>query len=276
MAAGSNLTNQILTNVGNLQNRGVEFTINTTPVQKEGLSLDVGFNVTYNENKITNLSKVPDPTNIGILVGGIAGGTGNTIQIQSVGYPTNSFFVNQQVYGANGRPLEGVYVDRAADGAININDRYRYQTANPKVLLGFSSQLTAGKVSAGFVLRGNFGNYVYNNVRANTGTYQSLVNSLGFLSNGSTNVLDTRFRNQQFFSDYYVENAAFLRMDNVNLGYNFGRVFGGRSTLRATATAQNVFVITKYKGLDPEIAGGLDNNFYPRPRTFSLGLNLDL
>lgn len=276
VAAGSNLTNQILTNVGNLQNRGVEFLINTTPIQKEGLSLDVGFNVTYNENKITNLSKVPDPTNVGILVGGISGGTGNTIQVQSVGYPTNSFFVNQQVYGANGLPVEGVYVDRAADGQININDRYRYQTANPKVLLGFTSQLTAGKFAAGFVLRGNVGNYVYNNVRASTGTYQSLVNSLGFLSNGSSNVLDTRFRNQQFFSDYYVENAAFIRMDNFNLGYNFGRVFGGRTNLRASATAQNVFVITKYKGIDPEIAGGIDNNFYPRPRTFSVGLNLDL
>ena len=276
VAAGSNLTNQILTNVGNLQNRGVEFTINTTPVQKEDLKLEVGFNVTYNQNKITNLSKVPDPTNIGVLVGGISGGTGNTIQVQTVGYPTNTFFVNQQVYGANGRPLEGVYVDRTVDGTINVNDRYRYQTANPKLFLGFTSQLTAGRFSGGFVMRGNFGNYVYNNLRAGSGTYQSLVNSFGYLANGSTNILDTRFRSQQLFSDYYVENAAFVRMDNLNLGYNFGRVFGGRSNLRASATVQNVFVITKYTGPDPEIANGIDSNFYPRPRTFSVGLNLDL
>ncbi|CCH01568.1 hypothetical protein FAES_3561 [Fibrella aestuarina BUZ 2] len=272
--AGSNLTNQILTNVGNLQNRGVEFLINTTPIQREGLSLDVGFNITYNENKITNLSRVPDPNNPGILVGGIEGGTGNTIQIQSVGYPTNSFYVNQQVYNSAGKPIEGVYVDLNNDGQININDRYRYQSANPKTFMGLTSQLTAGRFTAGFVLRSNLGNYVYNNVRSNKGTYQSLVNSLGFLSNGSTNLLDTRFRNQQFFSDYYVENASFLRMDNLTFGYNLGRA-GIVRNLRLNATIQNVFVITKYTGLDPEIAGGIDNNFYPRPRTASLGINLD-
>ena len=275
VAAGSNLTNQILTNVGNLQNRGVEFLINTTPIQREGLLFEVGFNYTYNENKITNLTKVPTPNDPGILAGGISGGTGNTIQIQTVGFPTNTFYVNRQVYSANGRPLEGVYQDVNNSGSITVDDRYRYKSANPVQLFGFTTNLTVGKFSTGFVLRGTAGNYLYNNVRSNIGTTQSLVNSLGFLANGSTNVLDTRFRSQQFFSDYYVENASFLRLDNLTFGYNFGRVIGNRATLRLNATFQNLFVITKYSGLDPEISGGIDNNFYPRPRIGSLGLNLD-
>lgn len=275
VAAGSNLTNQILTNVGNLRNRGVEFLINTTPIQREGLTLDVGFNYTYNENRITNLTKVPVPNDPGISAGTISGGTGNTIQIQTVGYPTNTFYVNRQVYNANGQPIEGVYVDANNSGSITIDDRYRYKSANPVQLFGFTTNLTVGKFNAGLVLRGTAGNYVYNNVRSNTGTTQSLVNSLGFLSNGSTNLLDTRFRNQQFFSDYYVEDASFLRLDNLNFGYNFGRVINRRANLRLNATFQNLFVITKYSGLDPEISGGIDNNFYPRPRIGTLGLALD-
>ncbi|XWW45764.1 SusC/RagA family TonB-linked outer membrane protein [Fibrella sp. USSR17] len=275
VAAGSNLTNQILTNVGTLQNRGIEFLVNTTPIQREGLTLDVGFNYTYNENKITKLTKVPTPNDPGILVGGISGGTGNTIQIQTVGYPTNTFYVNRQVYNANGQPIEGVYEDANNSGSITIDDRYRYKSSNPVQLFGFTTNLTVGKFNAGLVLRGTAGNYVYNNVRANTGTTQSLVNSLGFLSNGSANVLDTRFRSQQFFSDYYVENASFLRLDNLNFGYNFGRVIDSRASLRLNATFQNLFVITKYSGLDPEISGGIDNNFYPRPRIGTLGLTLD-
>jgi len=282
--AGSNLTNQILTNVGNLENKGIEFTINTNPVRNERHNLDVGFNITYNQNKITNLSKVPSPNDPGVLVGGITGGTGNTVQIQTVGFPTNSFFVYQQVYDASGKPLEGVYVDRGrtgettGDGKITIDDRYRYQSANPKIFLGFTSQYTYGKFSAGFVLRGNIGNYVYNNVRSNYGAYRNFTNALGFNANGSPNVLETGFINNQYFSDYYVENGSFLRMDNLNLGYNFGKVSnrpGKGMNLRLSATAQNVFVITNYTGLDPEVSGGIDNNLYPRPRIISAGLNLD-
>lgn len=273
--AGSNLTNQILTNVGNLENKGVELTLNTQPVRREGLSLDVGFNVTFNENKITNLSKVPTPNDPGILVGGISGGVGNTVQIQTVNFPTNAFYVLRQVYNADGKPVEGLYEDRNGDGKITIDDRYRYQSANPKVFLGFTTQVTYGKWNAGFVLRGNVGNYVYNNVRSGSGAYRNFTNALGFNANGSPDVLETGFVNNQYFSDYYVENGSFLRMDNANLGYDFGRIFSEKATLRISATAQNVFLITKYKGLDPEISGGIDNNFYPRPRILSLGLNLN-
>lgn len=271
--AGSNLTNQILTNVGNLTNKGVEFQINATPIQREGMNLDLGFNVTYNQNKITNLSRVPVPNDPGILAGTINGGTGNQVQIQTVGYPINTFYVFRQLYDTNGSPIEGGYEDRTSDGQITIDDRYRYQAANPKVLLGFTAQFTYRQWSAGLVLRGNLGNYVYNNVRSNSGAYRNLTNALGFLANGVTNVLTTNFVNNQYFSDYYVENASFVRMDNFNLAYDFGRIIRKKGTLRAAFTAQNVFKITSYTGLDPEIAGGIDNNFYPRPRIFSLGLN---
>lgn len=283
VAAGSNLTNRILTNVGSLRNTGIEFTINTTPIQREGLNLDVNFNATYNQNEITNLLKVPNPNDPGIPVGDITGGTGNTIQIQTVGFPTNAFYAFRQVYNENGVPLEGVYEDRNGDGQITVDDRVRYKTANPQVLLGLTSQLTYRNFNAGFTLRGNVGNYVYNNVRANNGAYRNFVNSLGFLANASPNVLETNFAINQYFSDYYVENGSFVRMDNFNLGYNFGKVFNNVAALRVSANAQNLFTITKYSGLDPEIGSnngnggtaGIDNNFYPRPRIFSLGLNLD-
>jgi len=271
--AGSNLTNQILTNVGNLESKGVEFTINTTPVQNERLKWDIGFNATLNQIRITNLTKVPTPNDPGILVGGIGGGVGNTIQIHTVGYSPFTFHAYQQVYNEQGQPLEGVYVDRNQDGKITIDDRYRYQAPNPRVFLGMSSQLSYGKLSAGFVLRGNVGNYVYNNVFSGNGAYRNFTNALGFLGNGSPNVLATNFVNNQFFSDYYIENASFLRMDNITLGYQVLNTKAMR--LRASANVQNAFVITKYKGLDPEVAGGIDNNFYPRPRIVSVGLNLD-
>ena len=123
-------------------------------------------------------------------------------------------------------------------------------------------------------MRGNFGNYVYNNVYSNMGVMQDLYNSTGFLVNRSTNVLETGFTNKQLLSDFYIQNASFVRMDNVNLGYNFGNVYK-KLNVRATATVQNAFVITKYKGIDPEVAGGIDNNVYPRPRIYSVGLNVN-
>ncbi len=275
VAAGSNLTNQILTNVGNLRNTGIEFSINTTPIQREGLNLDVNFNATYNRNEITNLLKVPTPNDPGILVGNIGGGTGNTVQIQTVGYPTNTFYLWRQVYNEAGVPVEGVYEDRNGDGQITTEDLVRSRTANPQVLLGLTSQLTYRNFSAGFTLRGNAGNFIYNNVRSNFGAYRNLIPADNLLTNASANVLTTNFTNNQYFSDYYLENASFVRLDNLNLGYNFGKVFNNLAALRVSANAQNLFVITQYTGLDPEVANGIDNNFYPRPRIVSVGLNLD-
>lgn len=273
--AGSNLTNQILTNVGNIENKGLEFTLSVKVVDSKNFNWNIGATASYNKNKITNLGKVNDPNFPGVLVGGLAGGVGNTIQIQSVGYPANSFFVLRQVYDKNHLPVEGLYEDMNNDGVINDRDRYRYKSPNPQLFLGFNTQCSYKKWTMSLAMRSNIGNYMYNNINSGIGSYRNMTSSTGFLSNVSPNVFETNFKNNQYFSDYYIENASFLRMDNVNLGYNFGKIMKGKAGIRLSANVQNVFIITKYSGLDPEIAGGIDNNFYPRPGGYSLGVNLD-
>ncbi len=167
MPAGTNLTNQIVTNVGNLENKGIEFSINAKAINNNDLDWEVGFNVTYNVNKITKLTAVDDSTYKGIYVGGIGGGVGNNIQIHSVGYPSYSFYVQEQVYDTEGNPIEGLYVDRNGDGAITGDDRYRYQKPAPTVFMGFTSLLRYKNLDFSFNGRINIGNYVYNNVFSN-------------------------------------------------------------------------------------------------------------
>jgi len=273
--AGSNLTNQVLTNVGNIENKGLELTVNVRAIEGKDFTWNIGANASYNQNKITNLSKVNDPSFLGILVGGLSGGIGNTIQIQSVGYPANSFFVFKQLYDKDHHPLEGKYEDLNNDHLINDKDKYRYKSPNPQWFLGFNTQAAYRKWTMSLAMRSNIGNYMYNNVHSNNGTYRNIVNSSGFLSNVSPNVLETNFEANQYASDYYVENASFVRMDNINLEYNIGRIMRGKVGVRLSANVQNVFAITNYSGLDPEIQGGIDNNFYPRPRVYSLGANLN-
>lgn len=277
-AAGTNFGNKVIANIGTMENRGVEFSINTVPVKNKELEWDFNFNITYNKNRITKLTFTNDPTFPGNLVGGIAGGVGSTIQIYSVGYPKNAFYVYQQIYDNGGNPIEGLFEDRNRDGIINNNDLYRYKSPDPNVFLGANTNVTWKKWSAGFSTRANIGNYMYNNRFSNTGVQRNILNPLGFLSNGSTNVLETNFTgngDQYLLSDYYVENASFLRMDYLNIGYNAGDIIRKSTNLRIGVTVQNVFTITQYKGVDPEVYGGIDNNFYPRPRIISLNLNLD-
>ena len=273
--AGSNLTNQILTNVGNIENNGVEFSLTATPIRNKDITWDISYNFTFNKSKITNLSKVKDPNAIGNLVGGISGGVGNTIQIHTVGYAPYTFYVYKQVYDQNGKPIEGLYVDQNKDGASNEKDKYRYKNPQPKYFMGLSSQFGYKKWTFSFAARASIDNYMYNNFHSTSGTYQNF-SFANYLGNVSRDVLNTGFSVPRLWSDYYIENASYLRMDNVNLGYNFGRICKNKSTtLRVSANVQNLFVITKYSGLDPEIPSGIDNNFYPRPRTYSLGVNLD-
>jgi TonB-dependent starch-binding outer membrane protein SusC len=274
---GSNFTNKILTNVGNMNNKGVEFSINTIAIQKDNASLNLGFNITYNKNEITNLSLpgTNDTKSVGIATGGISGGVGNNIQVHSVGYARNTFYVYQQVYGSDGKPVEGVYVDQNKDGIINASDLYRYKPSDPNIYLGFNVQGTYKALSAGCAMRATFNNYVYNNITSGYGNYSAYYNSQGFLSNLSSNVLETKFEKPQLFSDYYIENASFLRMDNIFVAYQLNDLFKSKTGLRVSANVSNVFTVSKYSGLDPEIAGGIDNNIYPRPRTYTLGLSLD-
>lgn len=274
VAAGSNFTNRVLSNVGNLEVQGLEFEIAGRIINTQDTYWELGVNVSKNSDEITKLTTVDDPNYIGVETGGISGGVGNTIQIHSVGYPRNSFYVYEQVYDANGMPIEGLYVDRNGDGVINDNDKYRYESPSADYEFGFSSRMEYKNWDASFAGHASLGNYVYNNVASGNAFYSEMLYE-GYLRNAPASVLETGFTNSQFFSDYYVENASFLRLDNVNVGYTFNDVFDVLNSLRISATVQNVFVITDYSGLDPEVFGGIDNNIYPRPRTFVLGLNLN-
>ncbi len=276
--AGTGFGNRIIANIGSMENRGVELTVNTQVVRNKNVSWDFGFNATYNKNEITKLSFVNDPKSPGNLVGGIAGGVGSTIQVHTVGFPKSSFYVYQQIYDKAGNPIEGLFEDRNRDGLINDDDLYRYKAPDPDVFLGAYSNVNYKNWDAGFALRANIGNYVYNNRFANTGTVRNIIDPLGYLANGTRNVLETNFQgsgDKYFFSDYFVENASFLRMDNIYVGYNAGAVLHKNTSLRLGATVQNVFTITNYKGIDPEVPGGIDNNFYPRPRNYVVSVNLN-
>jgi len=282
IAPGANFDIELTTNVGNMENKGVEFTVNTIPVQTKDFSWNFGFNVTYNETKITNLLKNNIPGYTGIDVGNISGGTGNRIGKHAVGYAPNTFYVYKQIYDKLGVPIEGLYEDINRDGQINDADRYYYKKPAPDFMFGVNTQFTYKKWSMGIVGHAMVGNYLYNNFNANKGTLRAMKDPLLFLDNVSTSYLKTNFTNMQYSSDYYIENASFFRLDNINLGYDAGKIFKNRtSQLRITANVQNVFVITKYSGLDPEYATsdntkvGIDNVIYPRPRIFSVGFNLD-
>lgn len=277
--AGTNFSNKIVANVGSMENRGVEFTINYQAIRSKDWNWDIAFNATYNENKITRLTISDDPNYAGARFGNISGGTGNTIQINSVGYQRGAFYVFKQVYDPKtGKPMDNLFDDKNRDGVINEKDMYQYKGVDPRAFFGFSTNVSYKKWNAGLVMRASVGNYLYNNRASSTGTIRNILNPIGYINNGSSDVLYTNFSGNgtnYYMSDYYVQNASFLRMDNINVGYNAGKVFNKKASLRISANVQNVFVVTQYKGVDPEINGGIDNNFYPRPRTFVLGLNLD-
>ncbi|KEO75309.1 SusC/RagA family TonB-linked outer membrane protein [Anditalea andensis] len=268
--AGTNLTNQLFTNVGNIENYGFEFAVNYNILRNTEMNWDIGANFTYNRTNILSLSNVAEDA-VGILVGEIAGGTGNTIQVHTVGFQPNSFYVWEQVYDNAGAPIEDAYVDRNGDGIINEQDLYRAGFPDPRYFFGFNSQLRYKSWDFSFVVRGNMGQKVYNNVRSTT-AYQSL-RFPGYLNNLNADILNTDFQNYRLRSDHFLEDASFVRMENIALGYNFGSIFNGNVNLRANATVQNAFVITNYSGIDPEVPGGIDNNFYPFPRIFSVGVN---
>ncbi|MEI7964691.1 MAG: SusC/RagA family TonB-linked outer membrane protein [Chitinophagaceae bacterium] len=278
VAAGGNFNIELYTNVGNMENQGVEFTLNTVPVKKANLQWDLGFNFTYNTRKITNLLKQQDPNFKGIPVSGIAGGTGNNIGRFAVGYSPYTYFVYKQVYDkTSGKPIEGLYEDLNRDGKIDELDRYYYKKPAADILLGFSTQVSYKKYSLGITGHGMLGQYMYNNFNSNNAVLRQIKNPVSFIGNAPVNYTETQFKNNQYLSDYYIENASFFRVDNINLGYNWGKIFNNKASLRIAASIQNVFVITKYKGLDPENSSdtGVDNNIYPRPHTYSLGFNLD-
>lgn len=276
IAAGTNFSNQLLTNVGELENKGVEFSIIGRPVVSKDLNWSLSYNITYNQNKITKLTINDDPNYVGVRFGGIDGGTGNNIAIHSVGYPAGSFYVYEQVYDQEGRPIEDVYVDQNADGVINEQDLIVYKNPAPDLFMGLSSQLSYKNWDFNFSLRANIGNYAYNNIQSNRESRNTTFDPSGWLKNRVNSATYTNFEAVQYQSSYYIQNASFLKMDNVSVGYNFERLFNQNQTGRVHFTVQNPFVITGYDGLDPEFTNdGIDNNIYPHPRVFILGLSLN-
>ena len=277
--AGSNFSNQITGNVGDMEQRGIEFNINARIIDKKDLSWSVGLNMGLNRNKITNLSLVPNSNFPGLATSGISGGIGQTIGINQIGYAQRSFYTLTPVYGANGKPLSSVFVDKNGDGVINSADFSLNHSPDPKELFGINSDVTYKKFNLGFVARASLGNYLYNNTASSTGILRNFVGTPGFIYNGSSDVLVSGlggYGDKDVLSDYYVQNASYFRMDNAHIGYNFGRVFKHGGDLRISGNVQNVFIITNYTGVDPEQYFGVDNNQYPRPRTFVIGLNLSL
>ena len=267
--AGSNFTNRLMTNIGNLENNGIELTVGGRPIQTKDFMWDLSYNISYNQNKITKLTRATD-ANYGVAGGGISGGTGNQIYINKVGYPVNSFYVHKQVYDANGKPIEGAYANLGT-----TDNLYCDHSATPDVIMGLSSRMTYMKWFLNFSLRSNIGNYNYNNVQSRLEFKNNSYDTSGYLKNIASTGLTTNFSNAQYLSDYYIQNASFLKMDNISLGYNFDKLFNTKLTGSLYGTVQNVFTITNYKGLDPEVAGGIDNNVYPRPRVFLVGLRLN-
>lgn len=281
IAPGSNFDISLLTNVGNMENRGIEVTLNATPVKTADFNWDLSVNFTYNKSKITNLLKNPDPSFKGIDVSSAGGGLSNYVGKFIVGYAPYTFYTYKQVYDEKtGKPLDGVFEDLNRDGKIDDNDRYLYKKPAPDFLLGFSTQLSYKKWSLGLAGHGSIGNYIYDQYNSNNGVLRAFKNPLNFVQNASPDYLNTHFTGtsiNEYLSDYYVQNASFVRLDNINIGYNAGKVFHSGANLRLLAAVQNVFVITKYKGLDPENASNEGTLFtiYPRPRIYSLGINLD-
>ena len=275
---GANFGNTLLTNIGSMRNQGVEFAINTIPVETKDQSLTIGFNGTFQRTKFTKLAAY-DNESYFIDEGGISGGTGNTIQRQMVGYKPYTFYAYQQIYDENGKPIQGALVDRNKNGKLDTGDKYMTgKSPSPDFYYGLYLKYSYKNFDFGFNGHGSVGNWVYNNVRAGNSTTNQNFSNIN-LSNYLRVVKETGFTganvNEQYASDYFLEDASFFRLDDINFGYTFGKLgHWANANLRLGFTVQNVFVITGYSGLDPEI-GGIDNSMWPRPRTFSLRANLN-
>lgn len=282
--AGTNFRNKVLQNIGSLNNQGVELMLNGTILRQKDFTWDVNYNVTYNRNRITKLTS-GSQEGYYVPTGGIFQGS---VQAHSVGYPANSFYVYQQVYDNDGKPIEGLFVDRNGDDKINEQDKYFYHKATPDVTMGLSTKVVYKAFDFGISTRANFGNYVYNAVaaeRMNVGP-NGVWSPLGFFENKVMSAFDTNFTGNTgnaFMSDYYVQNASFFRVDNITLGYSFANIFNSRTSGRFSATVQNPLVITSYKGLDPEVVNvtptgttiGIDGSLYPKPVMVVFGLSLN-
>lgn len=276
VSALSNLKNYLTSNIGNLENVGLEFEVNAIPIETKDWHWNIGANIAWNKNKITKLTAVKSD-NTGVETGGISGGVGNNVQMHQVGHPTSSYYVYEQIYDKDGRPIEGAYVDRNKDGKINSDDKYLVHKPAPDVTMGFNTTVNYKNWTLAASAHANIGNWVYDNVSSDNEMRADLWTN-NFVSNRMESAVHTNFDQAQYLSDYYLHNASFFKLDNVTLGYTFRNLIKAKDrslNLNLFLTVQNVFTISKYKGLDPEIFNGIDNNLYPRPRIFMLGAKLN-
>ena len=284
--AGTNLTDRVLTNIGEVENKGVELSLSAVAIREKDFTWDINFNAALNRNRIIAIDRV---STSGILTGGIAGGVGNNVQILLVDEAVRAFYLFKHKLDANGNPLvdgvdhndDGVtnladmYEDTNGDGTVNDMDRRPFNQPAPVGIFGLSSNLGWKNFDLGFTFRASAGNWVYNNNASSAGFYNRLTLGATYVNNLHTSVLESGFSNPQFFSDYYVENASFIRLDNITLGYTI-KPKTKVNSVRAYITATNLFTLTRYTGLDPEVGDGIDNNPYPRARGIIFGVSLGL
>ena len=262
--AASSTVNMLNQNIGDLKNYGVEFNIMARPIVTNDFTWTLTYNVGYNHNEVTRLNSADAVYTTGPSIGS----QGLTAMVNAVGQPASSFYLYQQVYDAAGNPIEGVYVDQNGDVTIDQADRVFRHAKDPKVTMTFGSQFRYKQWDLGFNLRASFGNYVYNNVESSNSSYSRMFQY------GLHNLVkaDNYFENDQSLSDYYLRNASFLRCDNITLGYTWENLLNNKLRLRLFGAVQNPFVITKYNGIDPELASGVESSPYPKATTYSLGL----
>jgi iron complex outermembrane receptor protein len=273
----SNLTNYLNTNIGSMTNVGFEIDANAILVETRDMSWTLGTNLAYNKNKITKLT-ASDDNATGVETGGISGGTGNNVQMHQVGYPMRTFYLYQQVYDKNGNPVNGVYVDRNKDGQITAEDKYLGHKPDADVTIGFNTNFSYKNWTAALSGHAAIGNWVYNNVASDTEMLADLWTN-SFIGNRLASATKSMFSQAQYLSDYYLENASFLKLDNFTIGYTFPKLFNiaqdRPASLNIFGTVQNICTLTKYSGIDPEVYGGIDGALYPRPRTFVAGVKFN-
>lgn len=271
-AAGTNFSKTILTNVGNVDSKGIEVSLNATPIQTKDWEWNLSYNFTWQNMKVKNLSLIKGGSQTNVKVGPSI--DAYQFQVLSEGYEPYMFYVYHQLYDSQtGKPIEGAYADLNNDGEINESDLYRYHSPAPKYIMGLSTSLRYQQLTLGMSFRANIDNYVYNGMGMSTGAFETVSYNNSQLNNLNTSFLKTGFKTRQYLSDYYVENASFLKLDNLSLSYNVGKI-NKWASLTVSAMVQNVFTITGYSGTDPEVPNGMDNSFYPRPRTYSVSLGL--
>ena len=271
-AAGTNFSKTILTNVGNVDSKGIEVSLNATPIQTKDWEWNLSYNFTWQNMKVKNLSLTQGGNQTNVKVGPSI--DAYQFQVLSEGYEPYMFYVYHQLYDSEtGKPIEGAYADLNGDGEINDADLYRYHSPAPKYIMGLSTSLRYKQLTLGMSFRANIDNYVYNGMGMSTGAWETVSYNNSQLNNLNTSFLKTGFKTRQYLSDYYVENASFLKLDNLSLSYNVGKI-NKWASLTVSAMVQNVFTITGYSGTDPEVPNGMDNSFYPRPRTYSVSLGL--